>query len=281
MVGNAGRIRSCDRNTDDSADIICGDLSIQDAHMSSMLGMEEKGMKPSPEQKYRNRIEHTIEFLANEYPDYHESGTRPLTEEEKNDRSLFHHKNERDLVYAGLNVQVIKAFLAQKKKKAGGKTCSHVNLRKYFDAINFGSMKAKQPLPKSFYDELNAFLDSFNVETKDAKKLGQLDKKEADPMMCPLFRAILLWAMKSGNIFVWVFRVLQWNCMARSINLGPLSLHNFRVEVDSIVCCYDSDKKEGKGELISDKHLCANPMDPLLSLFLALGVWFGPCSNSP
>ena len=48
MVGNAGQIRSCDRNTENSADIICGDLSIQDAHMSSMLGMEEKGMKPSP-----------------------------------------------------------------------------------------------------------------------------------------------------------------------------------------------------------------------------------------
>ena len=101
-------------------------------------------------------------------------------------------------------------------------------------------------------------------------------------MMCPLFRAILLWAMKSGNVFVWVFSVLQWNCMACSVNLGPLSLHNFRVEVDSIVCCYDdSDKKDSKGELISDKHLYANPMDPLVSLFLALGVWFGPCSNSP
>ena len=51
-----------------------------------------------------------------------------------------------------------------------------MNLRKCFDAINFGSMKAKQPLPKSFYDELNAFLDSFNVETKDAKKLAVRQK---------------------------------------------------------------------------------------------------------
>ena len=109
MVGNAGQIRSCDQNTENSADIICGDLSIQDVHMSSMLGMEEKGMTPSPKQNYRNRIKHMIQFLANEYPDYYESGTRPLTEEEKNDRSFF--------VYAGLNVQVIKAFLAQKKKK--------------------------------------------------------------------------------------------------------------------------------------------------------------------
>ena len=118
-----------------------------------------------------------IQFLANEYPDYYESGTRPLTEEEKNDRSLFHHhKNEWDLVCSGLNMQVIKAFLAQKKKKAGGKTCSHVNLRKCFDAINFGSMKAKQPLPKSFYDELNAFLDSFKIETKEAKKPKISDK---------------------------------------------------------------------------------------------------------
>ena len=117
MVGNAGQIRSCDQNTENSADIICGDLSIQDAHMSSILGTEEKGMKPLTKQNCRNRIKHTIEFFANEHPDYCESGTRPLTEGEKNDRSLFHHNDNQDLVHSGLNVQVIKAFLAQKKKK--------------------------------------------------------------------------------------------------------------------------------------------------------------------
>mmetsp|Transcript_12435 Transcript_12435/g.19148 ORF Transcript_12435/g.19148 Transcript_12435/m.19148 type:complete len:163 (+) Transcript_12435:243-731(+) len=161
--------------------------------MWSILGIEEKGMKIQTKRDCKNRIKRIIELLENEYPDYYESDTRPLTEEEMNDRALIHHKNKRDLVYAGLNIQVIKAYFAQRKKKAGGKTCSHVNLRKYFDAITFGSVKAKHPLPKSFYDELNTFLDSFKVETKEAKKLGQLDQKESDPITYPLFRVILLW----------------------------------------------------------------------------------------
>jgi hypothetical protein len=51
-------------------------------------------------------------------------------------------KNKYDLVYEGMNVKMVKAFLANKKQKTNGKTSSHVHLRKYNDAILNGAKKA-------------------------------------------------------------------------------------------------------------------------------------------
>mmetsp|Transcript_30556 Transcript_30556/g.67151 ORF Transcript_30556/g.67151 Transcript_30556/m.67151 type:complete len:89 (-) Transcript_30556:185-451(-) len=57
---------------------------------------------------------------------------------------------------------------------------------------------------------------------------------------------MLDWAIAAGNIFVWTWTVLQWNCMARAvINIDPLALHNFRRgQVDSIVARYDNAKPD-------------------------------------
>ena len=41
-----------------------------------------------------------------------------------------------------------------------------------------------------------------------------------------IFCLLLGWALDGGNIFVWVYALLQWNCMTRSINIGTLGLHN-------------------------------------------------------
>ena len=87
-----------------------------------------------------------------------------------------------DLVYSGLNIKFIKAFLAHSKKKKNGKMCSNSNLRKYKDSILWGSGQAKCPLPSLFYDEMDKFLKSFKKETKKAAKDGLLDENEADPI---------------------------------------------------------------------------------------------------
>lgn len=48
---------------------------------------------------------------------------------------MFWWKNKHDLIYEGLNIKMVKAFLAHKKMKPNGKTGSHVQLWKYHDAI--------------------------------------------------------------------------------------------------------------------------------------------------
>ena len=56
-------------------------------------------------------------------------------DEEKKDQDVFWHKKDTNLMYRGLNIKFIKAFLAHSKKKENGKMCSNSNLRKYKDVI--------------------------------------------------------------------------------------------------------------------------------------------------
>ena len=121
---------------------------------------------------------------------------------------------------------------------------------------------------------MEKFLHSFKKETRKAKKDGLLDEQEADPIPYTLFRQLLQWSLDGSNIFLWVFTILQWNCMARSINIGVLGIHNFQIGNDSIKIRYDSSKSDQTGEKVNDKNVYANPLDPVVCSHLALAVWF-------
>ncbi len=130
-------------------------------------------------------------------------------------------------------------------------------------------------LPRAYYNDIEKFLTSYRKETVDAKKEGKLDEQEADPISWSLFKLILSWALDTSNIFVWTYSILQWNCMARSVNIGSLGFHNFRAGEDHIVCCYDDTKLlDQTGKKRTDKHIYANPLEPTVCLFLALAVFF-------
>ena len=92
------------------------------------------------------------------YPAYFAVGTRQLSEEEIQDPSKFHHKNQRDLIYAGLNVNILKTFLSVHKVKALSTRNPKENvyvcrdhLRKYDDAIKWGAKQAGQELSKKYH----------------------------------------------------------------------------------------------------------------------------------
>jgi hypothetical protein len=94
--------------------------------------------------------------------------------------------------------------LAHRKTKENGKTASHVQIRKYNDAIIYGAKEAKQHLPITYYEEMEKFLAAFKKETTTAKKDGMLDEQEADPISKTLFRLILQWTLAQKNVFIWV-----------------------------------------------------------------------------
>ena len=75
-------------------------------------------------------------------------------------------------------------------------------------------------------------------------------------------------------MLIWTFSLLQWNCMARLKNIGDLTYHNFTTDNDYIKIQYDKTKVDQAGEKIKDKHVYANPFNPLVCYFLALGLWF-------
>jgi hypothetical protein len=74
----------------------------------------------------------------------------------------------------------------------------------------------------------------------------------------------LTWAIEQGKIFVWVWTILQWNLMARSISIDPLALHNILICEDHFVICHDSRKSDKEGAKIHNKAVYCNPLDPIL-----------------
>ena len=89
-----------------------------------MRETERNDLATNNKRNYRNRLKNLYTFWQEKYPQYYAVGVRALTEEELGDEDMFWWKNKHDLIYTGLNVQFVKAFLAHKKKKENGKTCS-------------------------------------------------------------------------------------------------------------------------------------------------------------
>ena len=274
-----GRIHVSDRTVDDKTKIIGDDIEIEDVHTNDIIETEQSAMEDKTRREYRNRIKRIIKWIKRKYPSYYEEGIRILDDEEKKDIVKFHHTNTHDLVYAGLNVKVIKAYLSEKKKKKvatdGTVTLSSVSdIKKYDDAIKWGSLRAGQPLPSDYYREMREFIEAYKKEHKVAKKEGRTDEQEADPITSTLFMLILQWAVEEGNIFVWAFSLCMWNLMSRSISIDCLSFHNIKIgSSDSIKFKYDETKADKTGEFTQEKNCYANPLNAVHCFFLALGCW--------
>jgi hypothetical protein len=193
--------------------ILGANLELDSGIQEAVLETEDVAKKRKTMIEHRNCIKHLYEFWIEKCPEYVALGTVELTEEQKQDRGSFHYKNTLDLVYEGINVKYDKAFLGQKKKKENGKTCSFVNIQKYHSTILFGAEKAGVALTPNYQLEMKKFLASFKKETKQAKVMDNLDKENAEPILWTLFVQICHWALLHGNVFVWVFFVLQWNCL--------------------------------------------------------------------
>jgi len=116
---------------------------------------------------------------------------------------------------------------------------SYDNIRKYFDTIQFGAAEVDCLLPVSFYQEKDKFLQAFRKQVAKAKGTGGLEEQEADPIPYGLYVLICTWGVQMGNIMLWVWSILQWNLLARSVNIEPLCFHNFKVFEDNIQAKYN------------------------------------------
>ncbi|KAL3765569.1 hypothetical protein ACHAW5_009743 [Stephanodiscus triporus] len=157
----------------------------------------------------------------------------------------------------------------------------HRSISKYNDAIKWGAGVAEQRLPTEYYEKIDKFMAAYKKEHAGAKKEGNVDEREADPINASLFTLICKWAVEEMNIFVWIFSLLMWHMMARSISISSLALHNIKRGVsDSIQFKYDETKMDKSGEFVQTKNCYANPKTPYLCLYLALGCWLSINSES-
>lgn len=279
MAGRRGRIHVHERDTNTETPIIGQGLALIDEHNAAILDTEDMAMCDKTRKEYRNRIKRICKFWKEKYPDYHEKGTRVLLQEQKEDPALYHFNNEEDLVYDGLNVNMIKAYLSKKKMKRPDKDgvvkmASFSDIRKYDDAIKWGCLIANERLSPMYFIEMEKYLKSYRKEFAKAKSNGLVEERDADPISSGLFRLICQWAVDGSNVFVWVFGLCVWHCMARTISVDCLALHNIqRGTSDSIKIKHDETKTDKAGEFTHEKNCYANPYDPSVCLYTALGCW--------
>jgi hypothetical protein len=111
-----------------SAPILGAGIKIQQEHRVAVQQTSHYRISINCMKDYRQRITFMIAWIATEYPEYYEKGIIQVTAQQKGDPSVHFFDYERDFIYSGMNVEVIKAFLSVHKTKANGKHCSQVNL---------------------------------------------------------------------------------------------------------------------------------------------------------
>ena len=156
--------------------------------------------------------------------------------EEKSNRVFFSHTNDRDLVYEGLNIKQALAYLETKKKKRKQSNNAWV--------LSSVSEIKKITMPSNGVHYVLVGICQLHTtrewiqKHKNAKKERRTDEQETDP--ASLFLLICKWAVREGNVFVWVFSLLMWNLMSRSINVDSVSFHMFKSGTsDSIKAKFD------------------------------------------
>jgi hypothetical protein len=194
-----GRIRAHERDTNDTDAILGADIAVRDEDLAKIRTTEEQLKEKRTKIDMRNCLKQTCAFWQEIYPGCCGVGVRSVADEDRQIEGRFCHANTEDLIHSGLNVQMVKAFLATKTTKANGKTASHVHIRKHNDAILHCAKEAKEePLPTMCHAEMEQFLIK-------AKKDGMLDEHEADPIPFAFCRLISQWSLGSKNILVCVF----------------------------------------------------------------------------
>ena len=172
----SGKIRLADREVDDETEIIKSP-ELEEGHVNNIIETKSCATENKNCREYRNRLKRIISYWDRNhvYHSYHEVGTRLLRSEEKDDQVKFHWKNERDIIYSGLNVSMVKAYLSDKNKKKVLSDwrvilSSVSDIKKYDAAIKWGCQCADERFPSNYHIEMEAYITSYQKEYKQAQK---------------------------------------------------------------------------------------------------------------
>lgn len=169
----AGRIPLHQREFDDNIPVLGENIVVADADGAlgdAIHNTISLGMSIHTRRNYRNRIAKIAQHWKDRYPEYYAIGVRSVSPEEQRDRSKYYFQHTEDLEYNGLNVKFLIYFLLSTEKRSDGKYKSFDDLRKYRDAVLWGSKIAGKFLPSRFYSETENFLSAYKKKVAMEKK---------------------------------------------------------------------------------------------------------------
>lgn len=271
--GAGGRILPHERDTNDDIEILGTELQIENFN-EDIQGTLQHEMKDSTRKNYRNRIQAIVRYWKDNQQDYYNIGVREVSEVDLHDPSKYYYgKYKEDIVYSGMNADFFIKFLLDTKLKGNGKLKQYEDVRKYKDAILWGSGVIEERLPTTFYHKVERYLKSYKLLVTQAKKDGRVDERGADPISFTFYKLLLQWTIESNNVFLWFWTLAQWNNMARCASIDPLGFNNFKLGCDSIICKYDDSKTKKDGEKLSEKNIYANPTAYEQCFWTGMGVY--------
>ena len=117
--------RGRQRIYDDSHDTIGSNMNVTLSHVKEMNKTKKQQNMVETRLGHRRSLNKIMTFWQKYYPDYFADGTRYISEVEVNNKMLCYYLNQRDymkrdMVYQGLNVDFVLAFLVATKKKDDG-----------------------------------------------------------------------------------------------------------------------------------------------------------------
>ena len=273
---SAGRILPHERDANNEAPILGDNLDLGGDYAAALQQTLALEMDDKTRKDYRRRLIRIAKFWDEHHPNHALIATKVVSEPDLSDPSKYYFNYyKRDLIYTGFNVKFLIAFLLKTKYKQGatGKIKQFGDIRKYKDAILWGSSIAQSPLPTEFYTGIDQYLKSYKKEAVVAKKNGLVDEHGADPIPTSLYRLICQWSIQNNNIFMWFWTLYQWNTMARCASIDPLAFHNMSLGRDSVICKYDDSKTKKAGEKLSEKNIYANPIDFFLCWWTSFAIY--------
>ena len=115
------RVRTARLRDEDDVEVL-GENLVQNElgqdHISEMHETLKYDKTPKVRDDFRCRLNRIAKYWLKETPGYAEQGVRLVTEEEKNNKSLFFRKQDKyDLVYVGMNYQFVLKFLKTQEIK--------------------------------------------------------------------------------------------------------------------------------------------------------------------
>ena len=220
-----GRIHAGERDEDGGNDTSTNNNEISQAyeirpeHIVRIAATADHAVKDATRKDYRNRLCRMINWCVAQYPQFATTSICQILENDANDTTKHFYNQTHDFMYNKIDPEIIKAFMStiQTENEDGtGKTRSFSHVRKFHDAILFGACEQRTILPHIYHQEMKKYINSFQKESIQAKRKGNTDEMDADPMQFELYSKLCAWTVDSGDMFAWVYLVILWNCMGRS-----------------------------------------------------------------
>jgi hypothetical protein len=265
-AGNAG----LQHLTNDDAEII--EINNQ-GMIQAAWDVEQHRLKPATVRSYRAYIAQFIQWIKTSHGDIYEQSTQPVPGNIRNDPRFFYRPSDSvDLVYTGQNPLMLKGFLGS-LKKADGSAYSFESLRKFRDAVVWGSSVRGQHLPTAWYMDVKQFLQGLKKKCASQKEAGEISDHASDPLKFTVYRDMCEWFLQDDDIESWAWTTWQWNMMARGDSIGRMHVGHFQPGDDSIRYMYSRSKADQDGENATWKNIYANNVNPSVCCFLSMACW--------